>query len=275
MVHEMVNNKEDLPNALALNSAMVNMARLAGPALSGIVLQAFGAGICFLLNAVSFLAVITSLLLMNFPAFVPPAIKKNVGSELAEGFTYIKETRLIGLIILMLIFLSLLVLPYDTIVPVFAKVVFKGNAATYGYISSFIGLGAILSSLFMAAVKKVDRLMRILLVSTVLLGVGLIFFSRIPSFPVAMLFAVVIGFGSLLPMTASITIIQMETASHMRGRVMSYVAMAYFGMLPLGSLLVGAISQKIGAPLTMFYQGIITIGIAGLFSQFLIKDKNQ
>lgn len=273
MVHEMVNDKDDLPNALALNSAMVNIARLVGPALSGIVLQAFGAGVCFSLNAVSFLAVITSLLLLKLPKFNPPAIKKKVTSELAEGFQYLKQTPAIGMVILLIICLSLLVLPYDTIVPVFAKVIFKGNAATFGYISSFMGLGAILGSLYFASVKKGSDLKIIALASIAILGTGLILFSRISYFPFAMPFAVLIGFGSLLPTTACITIIQVEAASHMRGRVMSYVAMGYFGMLPLGSLLVGSISQKITAPLTMLCQGITALIVAVVFSKFLRKEK--
>jgi MFS family permease len=273
MVHEMVNDKDDLPNALALNSAMVNIARLLGPALSGIVLQAFGAGVCFSLNAVSFLAVITSLLLLKLPKFNPPIIKKKVTSELAEGFQYLKQTPAIGMVILLIICLSLLVLPYDTIVPVFAKVIFKGNAATFGYISSIMGLGAILGSLYFASVKKGSDLKIIVLTSITILGTGLILFSRISYFPFAMPFAVLIGFGSLLPTTACITIIQVEAASHMRGRVMSYVAMGYFGMLPLGSLLVGSISQKITAPLTMLCQGIIALIVAVVFSKFLRKDK--
>jgi MFS family permease len=271
MVHDMVNDKEDVVNALALNSAMVNIARLVGPALSGIVLQTLGAGICFSLNAVSFLAVITSLLLMKLPKFNPPAVKKKVTSELAEGFQYLKQTPTIGMVILMLTCLSLLVVPYDTILPVFAKVVFKGNAATYGYISSFMGLGAILGSVFMASLKKGTNLKIILLISSVILGVGMVLFSRISYFPVAMVFAVVIGFGSLTPMTSSITIIQIEAAPHMRGRVMSYIAMAYFGMLPFGSLIIGTISEKISAPLTMLGQGVMALVIAIVFSKYLTK----
>jgi MFS family permease len=269
MVHDMVNDKEDLTNAFALNSAMVNIARLVGPALSGLVLQAWGAGICFSLNALSFIAVITSLLLMKFPPFNPPVVKKKVVSELVEGFAYLKQTPAIGIVILMITLLSLLVFPYDTIVPVFAKVIFKGNAATFGYISSFVGMGAILGSLFLASAKKGANLNFILLIGVVVLGVGLILFSRVSYFPIAMLFAVLIGFGSLMPMTACITIIQTEAAAHMRGRVMSYVAMAFFGMLPLGSLLIGTISQKITAPLTMLCQGIAALVIAASFSKYL------
>jgi MFS family permease len=251
---------------------MVNIARLAGPALSGIVLHTFGAGICFSLNALSFIAVIVSLLFMKLPAFRPPAVKKKVTTELAEGFSYLKETSTIGIVILMLICLSLLVLPYDTMLPVFAKIVFDGDAATFGYISSFIGLGAILASLFLASVKRGTNLKIVLVVCTALLGVGLICFSRMGNFLPAMPFAVLIGFGSLTPMTACITIIQMEAAAHMRGRVMSYVAMSYFGMLPLGSLLVGTISQKITAPLTMLFQGIIALIIAVVFANILRRD---
>jgi len=278
MVHDMVNNKEDIPNAMALNSAMVNIARLVGPALSGIVLQVFGAGICFSVNALSFVAVITSLLLMKMPEFKPPVVKKKVVAELAEGFQYLKQTPALGMILLLLTVLSLLVLPYDSMIPVFAKVVFKGNAATFGYISSFMGLGAILGSLLFASQKKGTNLRIVLLTGITILGAGLIFFSRISYFPAAMPFAVVIGFGSLMPMTACITIMQVEAAQHMRGRVMSYVAMGYFGMLPLGSLLTGTISQKITAPLTMFCQGIIALIIAVVFSTFLRRghrDKKQ
>jgi MFS family permease len=273
MIHEMINNKDDLPNAMALNSAMVNIARLVGPALSGIVLQEFGAGICFSLNALSFVAVLTSLLLMKLPEFTPPTVKKKIVHELAEGLVYLKETTAIGTIMLILVCLSLLVLPYDTMIPVFAKVIFKGNAATYGYISSFTGLGAILSSLFMASIKNVDRLKIILLIGILTLGAGLILFSLVSYFALAMPFAVLIGFGSLMPTTASITIIQMEAASNMRGRVMSYVAVAYFGMLPLGSLLIGAISQKITAPSAMLCQGVAALVIAGIFYKFLMKNK--
>lgn len=272
MVHEMVDDKEDLANAISLNSAMVNLARLVGPALSGIVLQRLGAGVCFIINAVSFLAVITSLLLMRHAPFVAPAVKKKVSTELAEGLRYLKEARNITLLIILLMALSLLVLPYDTLVPVFAKVIFGGNAATYGYITAAIGLGALGSAFFMASVKRGADLRIFLLGSITVLGVGLILFSRATWFPVALPFAVVLGLGSITPMSTSITIIQMETAAHMRGRVMSYVAMAYFGMLPLGSLLIGFISQKIGAPLTMLGQGILGILIAVIFGKIFYQQ---
>src|ERR1700744_580429 len=208
MIHEMVDNKEDLANAISLNSAMVNMARLIGPALSGIVLQTMGAGICFILNAVSFLAVISSLLLMKFPAFKPPVTRKKVIEELAEGFKYMKQTPSISSLILLTGCLSLLILPYDTMEPVFAKIIFKGNAATYGYLSGCIGLGALGGTFALASAKKGTDLRKFLLGSIVVLGIGLILFSRTGYFALALPFAVIIGLGSLTPMATAITIFQ-------------------------------------------------------------------
>jgi MFS family permease len=273
MVHEMVDDKADLANAISLNSAMVNLARLIGPALSGLVLQQFGAGVCFSFNALSFIAVIASLLLMKFPAFKPPVLKKKIVAELGEGLTYLKQTPAISILIILMICLSLLVFPYDTIVPVFAKVIFKGNATTYGYITGGIGLGALIGSFLLASAKKGANLRIILLVSIFVLGIGLILFSRTNNFVLALPCAIVLGLGSITPMSTSITIIQIEAAANMRGRVMSFIAMAFFGMLPLGSLITGSITQKIGAPLTMLCQGIIAIVIAAVFYKLLPKVK--
>ncbi len=272
MVHEMITDKADLPNALALNSSMVNLARLVGPALSGIVLEKFGAGICFSLNALSFVAVITSLLLMKLPAYTPSPVKKKITSELVEGFAYLKNTPSISIIMVMLAMTSLLVLPYNTLLPVFAKVIFKGNAATYGYINSFIGLGAVVGSFFLASLKKGTDIKVVLFGNTIIFGACLALFSHINYFPLAMLFATLTGFGMMSQTTIIMTIIQVNSDKNMRGRVMSYVAMAYFGMLPIGSLLIGVISQQIGAPNAILCQGIIALVIAAFFSKYLRKD---
>lgn len=271
MIHEMVDNKEDLPNAISLNSAMVNMARLIGPAISGIILQRFGAGFCFILNAISFVAVITSLLVMKFAPFKPAAEKKKVLTQLIEGFQYLRQSSAISLLVLLMASMSLLVLPYDTLEPVFAKVIFKGNATTYGYLSGCIGLGALAGTFMLASASKEANLRKFLLYIIAVLGTGLILFSQTNYLPLNLLFALIIGIGSLTPMAASITIIQTEAAPHMRGRVMSFVAMSVFGMLPVGSLIIGNISQLIGAPLTMLFQGIIAILIVVLFYRLLIK----
>ena len=273
LIHEMVTDRADLPNALALNSSMVNLARLIGPALSGIVLVKWGAGTCFLLNALTFIAVIISLLLMKLPPYIPPPVKNNIRSELNEGFRYLKNTPSISITLLLLGLISLLVLPYNTVLPVFAKVIFKGDAATFGYINSFIGIGAVAGSVFLATLHPKTDLKTILFVSTIIFGIFLILFSHMSNFPLAMVFASATGFGMMNQTTICITIVQVESDKEMRGRVMSYVAMAYFGMLPLGSLLVGSVSQRIGAPDTILAQGIIALIIAALFYKFLRKKK--
>lgn len=279
IINDLIKDETDLPNALALQSSMTNLARLVGPVISGLVLVKFGAGICFLSNAISSVAVIISLLLIRLPAHVPS--QKNMRSELTEGFVYLKNTPSIGMILLMLGSTSLLVLPYNTLTPVFAKVIFKGNAATYGYINSFIGVGAIAGSIFLASLKKDADLKFILLVNTVIFGISLLLFSHLANFPLAMVLITLSGFGMMSQTTISMTLIQLYSAEAMRGRVMSFAAMAYFGMLPLGSLLIGALSQRIGAPNTILCEGVTALIIAACFSGFLrdrhreLKEKNR
>jgi MFS family permease len=273
LVHDMIKDKADIPNALGFNSSLNNFARLVGPALSGLVMLKFGAGICFLLNALSFVAVIFCLVKMNLPAYIPSAAKKNIGSELVEGFVYLKNTSSIAIILILLSLVSLLVLPYNTLLPVFAKIIFKGNAATFGFINSFIGIGAVCGTFFLASLKPGTDLKIVLLVNTIIFGIALILFSQIGYFPLAMLFAILCGFGTMSQTAICNTLLQVNADKNMRGRVISYFAMAVFGMLPLGSLLVGALSQQIGAPDTLLIQGFLTLVIAATFSNFLRQDK--
>jgi MFS family permease len=208
---------------------------------------------------------------MKFPAFTKPAVKKKVIAELAEGLRYLKQTPIISRIIIIMMCLSLLILPYDTMEAVFAKVIFKGNVATYGYIVSSIGLGALIGSFILASLKKGTDLKTVLALSIAMLGAGLVLFSRMSYFPAALVCAVILGLGSITPMSTGITIMQMEAASNMRGRVMSFMALSYFGMLPLGALLIGTLSQKITAPLTMLCQGIAALIIAAISAKLLRK----
>jgi MFS family permease len=273
LVHEVVADPADLPNALSLTTATASLAQLLGPALSGIVLSAFGAATCFFINAASFGGVLVSLLLMKLPVHVAKKSEKKVLAEFAEGFAYLKRTPEIGWVIWMLALVSLLVLPYNTVFPVFAKVVFNGNASTFGYINSFVGVGAVTGTIFLASRKPGAHLKMILFISTILMGLGLIFFSQTRIFPVAMVFLVIAGFGSVAQFTVSNIIAQSESAPHMRGRVIGILLMAIFGMMPLGSLLVGGVSQRIGAPATVLSQGIIALVIALAFARFLIKRR--
>ncbi|WP_428230890.1 MFS transporter [Flavobacterium sp.] len=273
LVHDIIKKKEDLPNAIALNSTLNNLARLIGPSLSGIVLTQFGAGNCFLLNAISFIAVIISLLLMKLPPYKPNPIKKKIYTDLKDGLLYLKNTPKISVILLMLSLLCLLVIPYNTLLPVYAKIIFKGNAATFGYINSFIGLGAVIAAIYLASLKSSTNLKRVLFINTIILGISLIIFSHLNIFPIAMAVAIVCGFGTMSLIPICNTILQLEAEEAMRGRVISFFAMAAFGMIPIGSLFIGMVSKYIGAPNSLMIQGIIALIIAISFYVFFKRKK--
>ena len=270
-VHEVVADPADLPNAVSLTTATAGLAQLLGPALAGLVLNAFGAPVCFLLNAASFGGVFISVVLMKLPDKEPRNTERKVLAEFAEGFNYLKNTPVIFMQILMLAIVSLLVQPFSTVLPVFASVVFKGDASTFGYITSLIGVGGVISTIYLASRKAGAPLKIILLISTILFGIGLICFSQIKYFPAAMFFAAITGFGSMTAFAVCNIIVQSESAPQMRGRIIGILLMAVFGMTPLGSLVVGAVSQHIGAPTTVLYQGIICLVIALCFAKFLMK----
>lgn len=279
MINEVVHEPSDLPSALSLNSAMASLAKLLGPALSGIILQQFGAGVCFLINAATFAAVMVSIAFMKIPKLkkaVGPS--KNVFKELAAGFHYIKNESTIGWVILMLSIVGFLVLPYDTLIPVYAKEIFKGDAQTFGYITSFIGVGALIGTIMLASLRANASMRKVLIGSTLILSLGLICFSQIQLFVPAMIFAAITGFGSVVQFTACNIIVQSEAAPEMRSRAISILLTAIFGMLPLGSLLIGALSEKIGAPSTLLFQGIAGLAIAYFFNKVLLpkpKEKIQ
>jgi len=273
LVYEMIDDKKDLPNALALNSSMVNLSRLIGPAIAGFVLENLGDGVCFLLNAFSFLAVIGSLLLMRLPKYLPVKHNKNVFGELHEGMAYLKRTPSIAYVILMLGLISLLVLPYSTLLPVYAKDIFKGTASTFGILDSVIGLGAFSGAIFLASLSAGSDLKRILAINTLVFGAGLILFSHEHNYPLALVFATVSGFGMMSQMTVSNTLIQTAVEPAMRGRVISFYAMSVFGMQPLGGLLIGSLSKWIGTPDTLFAEGLCAVAIGIMHFRFLRKER--
>lgn len=264
LVYEMINNKADLPNALALNSSMVNLSRLIGPGLAGLVLEQLGYDICFALNALSFVAVIASLLMMKLPPYTAKVSTQSVIDDLKDGFTYLKQTPSISSILLTLAVMSLLVLPFATMIPVYAKDIFKGTAATFGVIDSMIGLGAFSGAIFLASLKPGRNLRKILAINTAIFGLGLIFFSHTTWYPLALLFATISGFGMMSQITISNTLIQTTVDTAMRGRIISFYAMAFFGMQPLGGLLIGSLSQWVGTPNIVLAEGIIALIIGGI-----------
>ncbi len=273
LVIDMVADKKDLPNALALNSSMVNLSRLIGPGIAGLVIEALGNDICFGLNALSFVAVIISLLLMKLPKYISKPRTKNILEELREGFLYIKRTPAISFVLVMLGLISLFVLPFSTLIPVYAKDIFHGTASTFGVIDSFIGLGAFAGAIFLASLKPGRNLRKILAINTFVFGIGLMLFSHTTLYPLALFFVVISAFGMMSQITITNTLIQTTVDPAMRGRVISFYAMAFFGMQPLGGLFIGFVSEHIGVKNTVLTEGIIALLIGLLHVRFLQKRK--
>jgi MFS family permease len=275
LVYDMVDDKKNLPNALALNSSMVNLSRLIGPGIAGLVIEKFGDDVCFGLNALSFVAVIISLLLMRLPVFVAKPHSKNILGDLREGLNYIRKTPQISFVIGMLALISLFVLPFSTLIPVYAKDIFHGTASTFGVIDSVIGLGAFTGAIFLASLKPGSNLQKILAINTFVFGLGLVLFSHTTFYPLALLFAMIGAFGMMSQITITNTLIQTAVDPAMRGRVISIYAMAFFGMQPLGGLLIGFISQHVGVENTVMAEGLIALIIGGLHVWFLQKRKSK
>ncbi len=273
LVIDMVGNKRDLPNALALNSSMVNLSRLIGPGIAGIVIEKFGNDVCFGLNTLSFLAVIISLLFMRLPRYVPNAQTKNAFGQLKEGLQYIRKRPDIEFILGMLALISLFVLPFSTLIPVYAKDIFHGTASTFGIIDSVIGLGAFSGAIFLASLRPGTNLSKILAVNTFIFGFGLLVFSHIPYYSLALVFVAIAAFGMMSQVTISNTLIQTTVDPAMRGRVICVYAMVLFGTQAVGGLLIGFVSQNLGVKNTMLAEGFIALLIGWLHLRFLHRNK--
>jgi len=275
LVITLVDDKADLPNAIALNSSMVHMARFIGPSIAGIIVARFGEGICFLLNAASFIAVITCLLLMKIQKRPIKKSGKKVWEDFSEGFIYLKQSVPLRRVIIMLGLISLIMMPFSTLLPVFAKDIFKGDATTYGHINAVSGLGALIGTIYLATLKTSKFLSKLLLIAAAAFGCGLILFSFSTNLFVAFAFMTIAGFGMMLCIAAGNTFVQTNVSDQMRGRVMSFYAMAFFGMQPIGSLFVGIIAKHLGARTTLAWQGVAGILIAIIFIPFLLKKKTE
>lgn len=269
LVHFMVEKKEDVGNAIALNSTMVNLARLIGPAVAGFILESFGESICFMLNALSFIAVIASLLMMQLPTHIPQARTQKMFADLKDGLRYLKATPSLGVLILLLSLMSLLVLPYTTLFPIIAKETLGGDASVYGYLNSFVGAGALGGAILLASLKTNNTLQKLLIIATIFFGLGILLFSLSHTLLLSYLFCIVAGFGMMLHVTIINTLLQTTSDTHMRGRVISYFAMAFFGMQPLGALLIGTLSHYFGAAETLLFEGCSALVIIALFLPYL------
>jgi MFS family permease len=264
----MVEDRGDLSNAIAINSSMVNMARLVGPSLAGMLIAVSSEGWCFLVDGISYLAVIASLLMMRIHA---PVVKRKAASTLSElkaGWTYVSEFVPVRTILLLFAVISFMGIPFVVLMPIFAANVLHGGAHTLGFLMGAMGVGALMSALSLAARKSVRGLVRMIPLAAAVFGVGLIGFGLSRWFWLSMIMVLVAGMGMMQIMAGSNTVIQTIVSEDKRGRVMSYYTMAFMGMAPFGSLLAGTMADKFGAPWTVVFSGLaVLLGAAWFMTQ--------
>ena len=271
----LVEHEEDLPNGIALNSSMVTLARLLGPAIAGILLSSYGEDVCFLINFLSFIAVIISLLLMKLNIPVRPKNTEPIWHGLKEGYTYIKGNIGLRSVVFLAAAMSLFVMPYTTLLPIYAVSVFKGDVITFSWLNSVSGLGALLGAVYMATRKPGSRYLRVIAYAALLFSTGLILFSYTKNFTLALIFIMIAEAGLLTEISASNTYIQTHVDEKMRGRVISYYVMAFLGMQPIGGLLIGSLAHFTSAPFTLLFEGICGVAAALLFIPVLKKVKKS
>jgi predicted MFS family arabinose efflux permease len=251
----MVDDREDLGNAIAISSSLANGARLIGPAIAGLVIAGFGEGGCFLIDGLSYLAVIASLLMMRIQPLATRPNKAGMLKQMREGWQYVSGFRPVRALLLLSALLALMGYPYSVLLPVFAGQVLHGGPATLGWLTAASGIGALGSGLSLAFRKSADGLARMLQIAAGSLGGGLILFGLSRTLWLSMGLMVLVGFGMMQVFAASNTLIQTLIPEDKQGRVMSYFVMSMFGTAPFGSLLAGALAHRIGAPHTVLVTG--------------------
>jgi MFS family permease len=252
---QMVKDRQDLGNAIAINSSMVNAARLLGPSLAGLIIAGFGEGYCFLIDGLSYFAVIASLLLMRVEVSEIKRAASSVLEQLREGWTYVRDFAPVRTILLLFALVSLMGMPYTVLMPIFATQVLHGGPHTLGFLLGATGVGALVSALSLAARKSVLGLGRMIPISAATFGVGLFLLGLSRSLWISLVMMLLTGFGMMQGMASSNTIIQTVVPEDRRGRVMSYYTMAFVGMAPFGSLLSGGLAHWLGAPRTVMITG--------------------
>jgi MFS family permease len=262
-VVEMIEDRTDLPSAIALNSTMVNGARLVGPSIAGIIIAVAGEGYCFLIDGFSYLAVIASLFLMRMPSS-PRQVRQDVLSGLKEGWSYITGSVPLRSILGLIAFVSLTGFPYSVLLPVFASSILQGGPDTLGFLTGAAGVGALASALTLAMRKTIVGLGKVINVMVFVFGAGLILFGFSRTAWLSILLMVPVGFSMMGMLAASNTIMQTIVEEDKRGRVMSFYTLSFAGLMPLGSLIAGLLASRIGAPMTVAGGGALCI-LAGLW----------
>jgi len=252
---EMV-GRENLLNAIALNSSMFNGARVAGPAIAGIVVAVVGEGWCFLLNGLSYLAVIAGLVLMRIEKSRAVHDGATPLEKLREGFRFARQTKPIRALLLLLGIVSFMALPFSVLMPIFAVKILHGGASAYGWLMGMVGLGAMIGALAIAMRHQLRGLGNVVAYSAVGLGVSLVLFSASHWYWASLLILIFCGLAMMMQFTSTNTLLQAMVPDQLRGRVMSIYTMMFLGMAPLGSLVAGKLADHIGAPVTVAIGGV-------------------
>ena len=267
--------RDDLSNAIAINSSMVNLARLVGPSIAGLVIAASSEGWCFLVDGISYIAVIISLLMMRLPALNPAALaaqanraSSSMVTQLKEGWDFVRGFTPIRTILLLFALNSFMGWPFTVLMPIFAAEVLKGGPHTLGFLMGALGVGSLASALSLVLRKSVRGLLKMIPIAAAIFGTGLVLFGLSHVLWLSMVLLLVVGFGMMQGLTASNTIIQTIVPEDKRGRVMSYYTVAFVGMAPFGSLMAGALAHLIGAANTVIISGICCmLGSAWFFTR--------
>lgn len=269
----MVPDKKDLQNAIALNSTLFNTARFAGPPLGGLLIALSGEGICFLINGLSYLAVIGSLLAMQVDSRAESIRHASVFTDLLSGLRYAYKSLPIRFILIMVITTSLLGLPFQVFMPVFAREVLNGNSQTLGYLIGAIGAGALAGAIYLATRKSLHTIPLTIFISATLFSIGLMAFSVSTGFVVSLALLVITGFGMVVEFASSNTLLQTMVDDQMRGRIVALYSMSFMGFTPLGSLLMGALAEFAGVQITVFIAGACCLLAALVFYRKLPQIK--
>ncbi|OQW98526.1 MAG: hypothetical protein BWK68_00470 [Elusimicrobia bacterium A5] len=270
---EMV-GKEDLMNAIALNSAIVNASRLIGPAIAGILIAAVGEGYCFLINGISFTYVIFVLFMMTNVSIHPVDKAVSVTKKFFSGFEYVRSSKTISSILFLCAMTGLISAFPLVLMPVFVKDVFHLDASGLGIFMSAIGVGAILGTVKVAARKSTEGLERLIINSAVGFGLVVVAFSLSKNIFFAVLFLILSGYFMILQLASSNTLIQLIISDDMRGRVMGFFTMAFMGFAPIGSLASGFLAHKISAPLTVVIGGVLSVVITLIVGKKIFVKKS-
>ena len=271
----MIEKREDLGNAIALNSSLVNSARFLGPTIAGVLIAAAGEGVCILVNAVSYLAVISALLMMKIRPEKREAEVRHVFTEFKEGFRYTYGFPPIRALLFLVSLISLAGSPYSVLMPVFARDILHGGPHTLGFLMGSAGVGALTGTIYLASRSSIRGLGRVMVYATAALGTGVVAFSFSRSVPLSMLCIFFAGFGMMVDMASANTVLQTIVDDGKRGRVMSFYTMSFMGMAPFGSLLAGYAAARIGAPYTLVIGGSVCLAGSVLFARNLPKLKEH